>query len=90
MEDMNDACKTMELTIEENSAASEEITASIEEINSAVNELAQRASMARNVASKAKGNAGDFKEKGKIASDTTKNLYKEKEKQYLKLLREAR
>ena len=86
MEDMNDACKTMELTIEENSAASEEITASIEEINSAVNELAQRASMARNVASKAKGNAGDFKEKGKIASDTTKNLYKEKREAILKAI----
>ncbi|MEX0052924.1 methyl-accepting chemotaxis protein [Clostridium butyricum] len=86
MEDMNDACKTMELAIEENSAASEEITASIEEINSAVNELAQRASMARNVASKAKGNAGDVKEKGKIASDTTKNLYKEKREAILKAI----
>ena len=90
MEDMNDACKTMELTIEENSAASEEITASIEEINSAVNELAQRASMARNVASKAKGNAGDFKEKGKIASDTTKNLYKEKREAILKAIEEGK
>lgn len=90
MEDMNTACKTIEITIEENSAASEEITASIEEINSAVNELAERALTARNVASKAKDNAESVQEKGKIAADTTENLYKEKREAILKAIEEGK
>ena len=90
MEDMNTACKTIEITIEENSAASEEITASIEEINSAVNELAERALTARNVASKAKGNAENVQEKGKIAADTTENLYREKRETILKAIDEGK
>ncbi|MDD3223775.1 MAG: methyl-accepting chemotaxis protein [Clostridium sp.] len=90
MENMNTACKSIEVTIEENSAASEEITASIEEINSAVNELAQRASMARNVANKAKGNAQNVQEKGKIAADTTENLYKEKREAILNAIEKGK
>ncbi|URZ04421.1 Methyl-accepting chemotaxis protein 1 [Clostridium felsineum] len=90
MEDMNTACKTIKIAIEENSAASEEITASIEEINSAVNELAQRALTARNVASKAKSNAENVQEKGKIAANTTENLYKEKKEAILKAIEEGK
>ncbi|AGX43462.1 methyl-accepting chemotaxis protein [Clostridium saccharobutylicum] len=90
MEHMNSACKTIRGTIEENSAASEEITASIEEINSAVNELAQRALTARNVASKAKDNAENIQEKGKIAVDTTENLYKGKREAILKAIEEGK
>jgi len=90
MEDMNIACKTIEVIIEENSAASEEITASIEEINLAVNELAQRALTAKNVASKAKGNAENVQEKGRIAADTTENLYKEKREAILKAIEEGK
>ncbi|OOM05876.1 methyl-accepting chemotaxis protein [Clostridium saccharobutylicum] len=90
MESMDSACKTIRVTIEENSAASEEITASIEEINSAVNELAQRALTARNVASKAKDNAENIQEKGKIAVDTTENLYKGKREAILKAIEEGK
>ena len=90
MEDMNDACKTMEITIEENSAASEEITASVEEINSAVSELAQRASTARNVAGKAKNNAKMVQRKGKLAAETTENLYKEKRDAILRAIEEGK
>ncbi|KHD36591.1 chemotaxis protein [Clostridium acetobutylicum] len=90
MEDMNTACKTIEVAIEENSAASEQITASIEEINSAVNELTQRALMARNVASEARGNAESVQEKGRIAADTTESLYKEKREAIVKAIEEGK
>lgn len=90
MEDMNTACKTIKVAIEENSAASEQITASIEEINSAVNELTQRALMARNVASEARGNAENVQEKGKIAADTTESLYKEKRETIIKAIEEGK
>lgn len=90
MKNMNAACSTMEITIQENSAVSEEITASIEEINSAVAELAQKASIARDVAGKAKDNAESVQEKGKTAVGTTENLYEEKREAIIKAIEDGK
>jgi len=89
-EDMDNSVKVVVGNIQETSAAFEEITASVEEVDSSVNELSAKAVDGSGKANESKKNAVAVQSKGKIAIETTQELYEQKKENMVKAIEDGK
>ena len=83
-ESINDLTKEVSSGVQENSATAEEISAAVQEVDSSVNILSNKAMEGSNNAIEIRNRATRIEKASKIATDNTKEVYIEMEKEVLK------
>ena len=90
LDQVDNSSKDINTTMTETSATAQEIAASIEEVNSSMENLAAKASEGSTNAEKIKRRAEKVKEDSKIAISNTEKVRKEKEKNIIKAIEDAK
>ena len=90
LDQVDNSSKDINTTMTETSATAQEIAASIEEVNSSMENLAAKASEGSTNAEKIKRRAEKVKEDSKIAISNTEKVRKEKEKNIMKAIEDAK